>query len=148
MLPSVSRSEAEVAHLGNGFDSGFGGGRLDLPRFAVPARVLATVAGLVALAAIHVRHRPATLCPFRALTGLPCPFCGGTTAAADLGRGQVGHALATSPLAVAMLAALPFARSVRLPTWWRTRRQVRWSILFLVLAGSELWQLARLHVIG
>ena len=54
----------------------------------------------LALANLHVPGRPATLCPFRAVTGLPCPFCGGTTAAVRLGRFDVLGALRANPVVV------------------------------------------------
>jgi uncharacterized protein DUF2752 len=44
-------------------------------------------------------------CPFRALTGLPCPTCGMTHAFVHLARGEVSLALHASP-AGALLAAL------------------------------------------
>ncbi|HEX3824156.1 MAG TPA: DUF2752 domain-containing protein [Mycobacteriales bacterium] len=109
-------------------------------RFAMVA-----LAALV-LASLHLRHRPATLCLFREVTGLPCPFCGGTTAAVRLGHGQVGSALAASPLAVAMLATWPFLGVVRAPGWWQIR-WLRWSLTSGVLVGSEIWQLVRFGIL-
>ena len=48
-------------------------------------------------------------CPFRALTGFPCPTCGGTRALAALARGNLPESLAMNPLlslaALAVLAA-------------------------------------------
>jgi len=44
-------------------------------------------------------------CPFRAATGLPCASCGMTHAFAYLARGEVGPALAASPLGAALAAA-------------------------------------------
>ena len=49
-------------------------------------------------------------CPFRALTGLPCPSCGMTHAFVMLARGEAAAALAASPLgAVAAGAAWVYA---------------------------------------
>jgi hypothetical protein len=100
------------------------------------------VAGLILLGAVHLRHRPATVCPLRALTGLPCPFCGGTTAAADLGRGRLGAAFLASPLALALAAALPVARTPWRPPWWG-RPALRRVVVVGVLVAAELWQLVR-----
>ncbi len=44
------------------------------------------------------------LCPFRALTGLPCATCGMTHAFVHLAHGEVASALAASPFG-ALLAA-------------------------------------------
>lgn len=92
------------------------------------------------LAQLHLPHRPATVCLLRAVTGLPCPFCGGTTAAVHVGRGDLVGALRASPLAVVaapVSAFLPLlAGRVRPLLPWR-------AALVLVLAGSELWQLHR-----
>jgi hypothetical protein len=98
--------------------------------------------GVLAIGALHLRHRPSTICPFRALTGLPCPFCGGTTAASRLGHGDLRGALAASPLAVVMLGSWPLAGAIELPGWWQ-RRGLRLSAIVLVLIGAQLWQLAR-----
>jgi Protein of unknown function (DUF2752) len=38
-------------------------------------------------------------CPLRTLTGVPCPFCGMTTATVALAHGQLAIAARTSPLA-------------------------------------------------
>jgi Protein of unknown function (DUF2752) len=108
-------------------------------------RAVAVVAGLVVLGGLHLRTRPATVCPLRALTGVPCPFCGGTTAAADLGRGRFLAALRSSPLAVGLLAWLPFAATTGRPSWW-ARAAVRRSVVAAVLIAAELWQVQRFHV--
>jgi hypothetical protein len=96
----------------------------------------------VALAALHLRQRPATLCLLRSVTGVPCPFCGGTTATVDLAHGDLRSSLATSPIALPMLLAWPLLGVVRSPAWWRPRR-VRWTAIVLVLVAAEVWQLAR-----
>jgi len=48
-------------------------------------------------------------CPFRRLTGLPCPTCGATRAFAALGRGDLRESFAMNPLltlgALGILAA-------------------------------------------
>lgn len=104
---------------------------------------LAAVAGLVLLLA-HVRlaGRPSTLCTLRAVTGVPCPFCGGTTAAVRLGSGDLPGALRASPLAMLLapfVVALPLLRAGmgRVPKRWL---QVA---VAAVLVGSEVWQLHR-----
>ncbi len=107
--------------------------------------LLATAAAssaAVALAHVDV-PRPPTLCVIRALTGVPCPLCGGTTAAVELGQGHLGAALAASPLLVlglAFLLTVPLltGRQVVIGSSTRTR-----LVLLAVAVVSELWQLHR-----
>jgi uncharacterized protein DUF2752 len=114
-------------------------------------RVGLTYAGIglaaIVLAAVHIR-RPATVCVLRSVTGVPCPFCGGTTAAVDLGRGHVTRALGASPLAVLGFVLVPvktaLAQTTRLPVLSRTR--VLWG-LGVALLASELFELHRFHLI-
>lgn len=65
-------------------------------------------AGLAAAALLHV-HDPHDsgsygYCPFLALTGRPCPGCGGLRAVNDLTRGDVVGAISSNVLAVALVA--------------------------------------------
>lgn len=55
------------------------------------------------------------LCPFRLVTGLPCPFCGMTRSLLALGRGDVAASVALHPLGpvVALLAVLGLLRFAR-----------------------------------
>jgi len=110
-------------------------------------------AAALALANLHVPGRPATLCPFRALTGVPCPFCGGTTAAVRLGRFDVLGAMRANPVivlgavVVATVPALFAIRSAR-PVARRTAlapRTIRVAIAVAVLF-SEAWQLFRFGI--
>jgi hypothetical protein len=64
-------------------------------------------------------------CPFRALTGLPCPGCGGLRALDDLGHGQLGAALGSNALAVLLVVALAVAWAVSAKGLLRERRTAR-----------------------
>jgi hypothetical protein len=62
------------------------------------------------------------VCPLRAVTGIPCPFCGMTTSVTAVGRGRFAEALAANPAglvaiagAVLVLASRP--QRVRFPSW-------------------------------
>jgi Protein of unknown function (DUF2752) len=117
-----------------------------IPRAVVLRRYVVVTGVVLTLGALHLRHRPATLCPFRALTGLPCPFCGGTTAAVRLGHGDLRGAVAASPIAVLLLAAWPFVGTFGVPRWWWVPLNRRLIITTIVIF-SEVWQLARFGII-
>jgi len=112
------------------------------------ARLTAVTLGLLALAWLP---RPHTVCPLLMLTGVPCPFCGGTHAGIDLGQGHPVAALRASPLAVCGAAAMiimPVLRTTGLAGQWRqlpakTRSTVSVIGIVAALAGSEVWQLGR-----
>jgi hypothetical protein len=112
----------------------------------VASRYLGMAVVVVAVAALHVR-RPSTLCLLRATTGVPCPFCGGTTAAVRLGHADIRGALAASPLGLLMIGSWPLMGVVRPPSWWGART-VRWSLIAIVLVSAEVWQLLRFGLIG
>ena len=113
-----------------------------LPATRAAGRVLLLALAALAVAALHPRHRPATLCLLRGLTGVPCPLCGGTTAAVQLGHGRVGAGLAASPLVV--LGAVTVALWPLLPgavVTWASRSRLQ--LVLGLLAAGELWQLHR-----
>jgi hypothetical protein len=74
----------------------------------VPFTYSALTAAAVLLARlVDVRELTrAWLCPFRELTGLPCPFCGGVHALYYLSRGQWREAAAANPLVCVLIGAL------------------------------------------
>jgi len=112
----------------------------------VALRVTLLAAAAVLLAHVRLSGRPSTVCLLRATTGVPCPLCGGTTAAVRLGSGDLPGALRASPLAVLgapVVAALPLLtdRLGRVP------RPTRGAALAGVLVAAEAWQLARFGLI-
>jgi hypothetical protein len=112
----------------------------------VAGRALALLGAALVLAVIVVPWRPPTLCFLRAVTGIPCPLCGGTTAMVELGRGRPLAALAASPLATLaapLWVAWPAVRH-RAAEW--AARAGRRQVLLggaLVLVAGWLWQLER-----
>ncbi|MGK5552496.1 DUF2752 domain-containing protein [Actinomadura kijaniata] len=112
----------------------------------VVLRVTTMAVAAVGVAWIHRAHDPGVLCPLRAVTGIPCPLCGGTTVFIELGSGRPVHALLANPVALvgaAGLAVAPLARD----RWWALSPRTRAWVLGLALVGSELWQLARLGLL-
>jgi hypothetical protein len=113
-----------------------------------------------ALANLSVPGRPTTLCPFRAITGIPCPFCGGTTAAVRIGHLDVVGALRANPVVVVgalVVMATPVAASVvmsvpgvatsRRPSLSRRTTTIAWAIIAAALIFSEVWQLFRFGIL-
>ena len=93
-------------------------------------------AGLIALRAVSI-HAPA--CPFRSVTGVPCPGCGMTRLADAVAHGHLDTATRADAAGVALLAVLAViavAHLVRVvvqrgepPRWLRT-----WAVPALLLA--------------
>jgi hypothetical protein len=113
----------------------------DAPRLRSAAtRGLVLLAAAVGLALLHLPWRPRTVCLLRASTGIPCPLCGGTTAAVRVGRGDLVGGLRASPLAV--LGALAFVTLplARLP---QLGSRALWLLIVTVAVAAEIYQLGR-----
>ena len=88
-------------------------------------------------------HNPGLPCPLRALTGVPCPMCGMTTAVKAVLSGHVQASVAANPFGiVAVLVAVlllvrPSLRSARLPI----------SLLAGGALVSWVWELVRFHIL-
>jgi hypothetical protein len=92
-------------------------------------------------------------CPLRWMTGIPCPFCGLTTAAVDLAHGRLLASLADNPAALALailtvvtvpLIVLRQLGLAATPVPWsaRTRRRTQVAAI-AAAAASWLFQLHR-----
>jgi glycerol-3-phosphate acyltransferase PlsY len=92
-------------------------------------------------------------CPLRTLTGVPCPFCGMTTATVALTHGEWAVAARTSPLAY-LVAALVVGTAPLLvaraagqagpPRPWSAAARKRTSrIVAVIVAASWVFQLHR-----
>jgi hypothetical protein len=121
-----------------------------LRRVRAPVGVLGAVAMTwVAVAAVRPDDTGPTLCAWRALTGLDCPFCGSTRSAAALGNGDVVGALdhnAWFVLAVLPLAAAAWAAWTRRSWKGQPPPIIPSRIVLAVAALSLAWWVLRLAV--
>lgn len=118
------------------------------PAFTVALTGLGLAGACLLLAAVHLPGRPATLCLLRATTGVPCPLCGGTSAAVALGSFDLQSALRANPFVVligGLLAAGPLGVAHR---WRFLPYRARTLVIGSVLISSELWQLHRIGLLG
>jgi hypothetical protein len=53
---------------------------------------------------LHSVHATLPACPFLAITGHPCPFCGGTRSFASMWDGNLGRAVSLYPLGPVLFA--------------------------------------------
>lgn len=96
------------------------------------------IGALLAYSPLH----PGLLCPLRASTGVPCPFCGMTTSVKACVRMDFGAALAANPGGIAAIAA-----TIALAIW--RPRTITLPIAALAAAGLAMWifQLFRFEVL-
>ena len=73
-----------------------------------PVSAAAAMLSATAVVALVDPHQPGhyPLCPFRALTGLDCPFCGGLRATNDLAHGHLAAAASHNLLLVVSVPLL------------------------------------------
>ena len=80
-----------------------------------------------------LEHIP-LICPFRAISGIPCPGCGMTRAFLALAEGDFLGALRFNPLSVPLFAALVIsAFNIRLPIPQRAKNRFLAIVLFIVI---------------
>jgi len=110
------------------------------------APVVVVLAALAGLQWWQVAQLPLPGCVFRAMTGHPCPFCGGLRAALALTQGELGTALAWNPLVtlgiVASLLAWPLWRALgpgRQGSLVRRWRPIGVGLMTLAVAGNWLY---------
>ncbi len=126
--------------------------------YSVPEHITLFGAGAAAIGAVYPMIMTHTggqglPCPLRTLTGVPCPFCGLTTATVAMSHGEWATAAKTSPLAylvaILVVATAPVlaARVLGLASMPRqaspqTRRRISRAMI-AVVALSWLFQLHR-----
>lgn len=94
------------------------------------------------------------MCPFKNMTGLPCPLCGGTRAAHALLHGELGRAIYLNPLALPAIAfcvmaglvlAYEAVRGVPLANWPAVFHRLG-SLMPLGLAILMIWWLPHIYL--
>lgn len=96
-------------------------------------------------------------CPLRMMTGIPCPFCGMTTASIHLVRGRIFETATTNPMVfliavftIVMLGVLALRRTGRLsapPTWSTRQTKICIKAIATLAAISWVFQLNRFGLI-
>ena len=103
----------------------------------------AVLAGSLAYIGLADPHRPGFLfpgCPFKMLTGLDCPACGGLRMTHDLLTGNVGAALVDN---VFLLVGLPMLFTWLLVRWRRGQKLMPTAAIVTVVAAATLWTVVR-----
>lgn len=115
----------------------------------------AGLAGCVALAVSNPSDSGPPLCPFRTVTGLDCPGCGGLRGVGALGRGDVGGALGHNLLLAVIIPVAVVAYGLwALRSVGVTVRPVRlpptlvWVAVATVVAFAVLRNLAPFAALG
>lgn len=89
-------------------------------------------------------------CPVKAITGLPCPGCGGTRAAMLLSEGHIWEAVALNPLSVALclwfiVSYVWLVRDIIRgdDTYWKIykKKWPRWAVTMAVVLLLANWAL-------
>ncbi|WP_395311168.1 DUF2752 domain-containing protein [Mycobacterium sp. AMU20-3851] len=101
------------------------------------------LAGALAYIGLADPHRPGFLfpaCPFKALTGLDCPACGGLRMTHDLLHGDLGAAVMDN---VFLLVGLPLLALWLLVRWRRGRPLMPVAASVTVVAAAVAWTVLR-----
>jgi hypothetical protein len=83
-----------------------------------PATVLTFGLILGALVPVDVITHGPSFCPFKVLTGLPCPGCGMTRSVVTLLHGDLGMSVYYHPLGIALVAVMVALAVIDGWTWW------------------------------
>lgn len=131
--------------------------RSPLPRLLAGPLLLMLTGGLLAVRLIPDLVHGLSRCPLRDITGVPCPTCGGTHAAAGMAAGRWLDALQANPIATVGLAVFTLwavygVIATLLPRLRRglelsgpEKKAARYLAAFLILA-SWAWQIARVNL--
>ena len=114
-------------------------GRLAADRGTLLAVSLFVVAYLGGAVGLDLSVFP-VVCPFRLITGLPCPLCGLTYALHVLSRGDWSAAFQAHPLVVPFLAFLLYLAIAGLRCLTKSmpnsHSRIAWVVLFALFVGT------------
>ncbi len=120
-----------------------------LPRWVAPVAVgVVVLAGCVALAVADPARRAELSpgCPFRTLTGLDCPGCGGTRAVYALLQGDPARAVDHNVLTLLLLPVLVWGWVGWLAAtlgWRRDTPQIRPRLAWMIAGSVVVFWIAR-----
>jgi hypothetical protein len=103
----------------------------------------AVLAGGLAYVGIGDPHSPRFLfpvCPFKALTGLDCPGCGGLRMAHDVLHGDLAAAAVDN---IFLLVGLPLLLAWLLMRWRRGQTLMTTPALVVIVAAAITWTVVR-----
>ncbi|KUI12001.1 hypothetical protein AU193_02540 [Mycobacterium sp. GA-1285] len=103
----------------------------------------AVLAGALAYIGIADPHRQSFVfpaCPFKALTGLNCPACGGLRMTHDLLHGDLAAAVVDN---VYLLAGLPLLLTWLLVRWRQHKPLMNTPIIVLIVVSALSWTVVR-----
>ncbi|WP_326546764.1 DUF2752 domain-containing protein [Mycolicibacterium sp. ND9-15] len=103
----------------------------------------ALLAGALAYIGIADPHRPASVflaCPFKAVTGLNCPACGGLRMTHDLLHGDLAAAVVDN---VYLLIGLPLLLTWLLVRWRQHKPLMNTPVVIVIIASALTWTVVR-----
>jgi hypothetical protein len=112
------------------------------PRYATLGAT-GVVAGALAYIGLRDPHAPGfgfPTCPFRLLTGLNCPGCGGLRMTHDLLNGDFGAAVVDN---IFLLVGLPLLAMWLIVRWRGGRKLMPKSAVAIVIVASVTWTVVR-----
>ncbi|KUI34077.1 hypothetical protein AU197_05565 [Mycobacterium sp. IS-1590] len=103
----------------------------------------AVLAGALAYIGIGDPHRPSFVfpaCPFKAITGLDCPACGGLRMTHDLLHGDLAAAVVDN---VYLLVGLPLLMAWLLVRWRRNKPLLNAPLIVVIVVSALTWTVMR-----
>ncbi|GAT11287.1 hypothetical protein AU184_06140 [Mycolicibacterium novocastrense] len=103
----------------------------------------AVLAGALTYVGIADPHRPGFVfpaCPFKAITGLDCPACGGLRMTHDLLHGDLAAAVVDN---VYLLVGLPLLLTWLLIRWRQSKPLMNTPLIVVIVVSALTWTVAR-----